>query len=351
VPEAISKPLITTIIPTYRRPKLLRRAIRSVLAQTYPHFQVCVYDNASRDETPSVVDEMARTDCRIKYYCHPENIGGLKNFIYGMEGVETPFFSMFSDDDVLLPDFYQTALAGFEKYPEAMLSVLVTIQTDDRGRVLGAPVRKWPPGLNRPPEGLLAMLRYGHPEWTSVLFRREVLEMVGGLDEETGGPADLDFELRAAARFPLVVTLQPGAIFVGHRGSDSNAAGFDWVWPGWLKMVRNLTEDERIPDEVRTLAGRVLTNRLKKRLFVNAGFGSLAQRNWPDALRAADVLSHHYRQNFRARLLRIATGVCRHLPLAYYLLRVSFTLRRSLRRLKSKQLPKEYTTFIPQLKL
>ncbi|MEK7713004.1 MAG: glycosyltransferase, partial [Nitrospirota bacterium] len=35
-------PLITTIIPTYRRPKLLRRAIKSALNQTYPHLQVCV---------------------------------------------------------------------------------------------------------------------------------------------------------------------------------------------------------------------------------------------------------------------------------------------------------------------
>jgi len=53
------EPLITTIIPTYRRPKLLRRAIKSVLGQTFPHFQVCVYDNASGDETPDVVAEIS----------------------------------------------------------------------------------------------------------------------------------------------------------------------------------------------------------------------------------------------------------------------------------------------------
>jgi len=41
------KPLIITIIPTYRRLKRLRRIIRSVLNQTYAHFQVCIYDNAS----------------------------------------------------------------------------------------------------------------------------------------------------------------------------------------------------------------------------------------------------------------------------------------------------------------
>ena len=52
------QPLITTVIPTYRRPALLAQAIRSVLTQTYPHFLVCVYDNASADETADVgVDE------------------------------------------------------------------------------------------------------------------------------------------------------------------------------------------------------------------------------------------------------------------------------------------------------
>lgn len=54
------KPMITTIIPTYRRPRLLRRAIRSVLNQTYPHFQVCVYDNASGDETATIVADNIR---------------------------------------------------------------------------------------------------------------------------------------------------------------------------------------------------------------------------------------------------------------------------------------------------
>ncbi len=53
-------PQITTVIPTYRRPKLLRRAIESVLAQTYPHLKVTVFDNASGDETPEVVAELAR---------------------------------------------------------------------------------------------------------------------------------------------------------------------------------------------------------------------------------------------------------------------------------------------------
>ena len=73
-------PQITTVIPTYRRPKLLRRAIESVLAQTYPHLTVTVFDNASGDETEEVVGELARRNPRVRYHCHPETIGASANF-------------------------------------------------------------------------------------------------------------------------------------------------------------------------------------------------------------------------------------------------------------------------------
>ncbi|MHB8654745.1 MAG: glycosyltransferase family 2 protein [Terriglobia bacterium] len=343
--------MITTIIPTYRRSLFLRRAIRSVLAQTYPYFQVCVYDNASGDDTAAVVKEFSKADPRVKYHCHSKNTGVMKNLAYGMEQVQTPFFSFLCDDDIVLPKFYEMALRGFEEYPDAIFSSTATIQSDNKGRISGVPTLNWRPGYYRPPDGLMAFLKYQHLDLPGILFRREVKEKVGPIDEGVGMAADLDFFMRTAARFPVVVSQTPGAVFIQHGSSISSSGGFGLLWPGWLKMVRNLTEDERIPDEVRTLAGRVLTNRLKKMLFVNAGFGSLAQRNWPDALRAADVLSHHYGQNFRARLLRIATSLCRHLPPAYYLVRASFTLRRSLKRFKSKRLPEEYKAFTPQLKL
>ena len=39
---------ITTVIPTYRRPQLLRRAVASALTQTYPQVRVSIHDNAFR---------------------------------------------------------------------------------------------------------------------------------------------------------------------------------------------------------------------------------------------------------------------------------------------------------------
>ena len=103
---------VTAVIPTYRRPELLQRAIRSVLAQTHRDVRVHVYDNASGDATEDVVRAIAASDARVTYHAQPSNIGATRNFQYGMRDVKTPYFSCLSDDDVLFPDFYATALAA-----------------------------------------------------------------------------------------------------------------------------------------------------------------------------------------------------------------------------------------------
>jgi len=343
--EAPIQPLITAVIPTYRRPKMLRRAIRSVLAQTYSHLQVCVYDDASGDETGSIVAEIAKADPRVRYFCHPKNIGWLKGFAYAIEHVDTPFFSLLGDDDLLLPRFFETALVGFERHREAMFSATASIWMDDQGHVLGVPVLRWEPGFYLPPEGLRTMLKRGHAEWPGILFRREILDKVGSLDEQAGGPADVDLLFRIAARFPFVISTQPGAIFVAHSLSITSGSRFDTAWPGWLKVIHNLAEDEHIPREVRTYAAQVLTERIKTRLFMNIGFGSAVRRNWEDSLNAAEVLRKHYHLGGQAFLLRASVRVCQRLRAAHSLMCLLYDLRNLCRRLRNRQLQREYGSY------
>jgi len=311
------KPLITTIIPTYRRPKFLQRAIKSVLNQTYPHFQVCVYDNASGDETRDVVAKLSQREPRIKYHCHSENIGALANVNYGLERVDTPFFSYLSDDDILLPKFYEIALEGFEKNPEAIFSSTLTLNSDDQDNIWwDSSSFNWIPGFYQPPEGLLAILKNGHPSWLGILFRREVIEKVGILDSEVGASADLDLELRTAAHLPFVISLKPGAIYVAHPLSSCRQQGFYHIWPGELKMIRNLTEDERIPADVRAYAGRVLTERFKKKLYF-IGCRSILRKNFEDTHRVSEFLRNHYHLNIKAFSLSTIAKVCNYFPVVH----------------------------------
>lgn len=312
-----SAPLISTLIPTYRRPKLLERAIRSALNQTYPHLQVWVYDNASGDETEATVRRLAEADPRVRYFCHPENVGVYRNFIHAMAHVETPYFSIVSDDDVLLPGLYETAMAGFREHPESIMSVSTTILMDDAGRVVGAPILDWEPGFYKPPEGLIAMLDKIHPDWAGIVFRREVMAEVGEADIETRPHFDLDFELRIAGRCAMTVSRDPGAIFVLHPNSVSGTSGLTERHAGWLKLIRNLTQDEHIPLAAREHARAVLTERTRRSLFLAHGLGAIARKRWQDNREAAHLLRVGYDRPLKAALLRLTGWCCENLPFAH----------------------------------
>jgi glycosyltransferase involved in cell wall biosynthesis len=308
VADLLTQPLITTIIPTYRRPHLLARAIRSVLAQTYPHFRLCIYDNASGDETASVVEQFVQSDRRVQYHCRTENIGLCRNFAEAAGHINTPFFSFLSDDDILLPGFYETALANFKKFPEIMMSATASINIDDDGEIVSVPLLKWGEGLYQPPEGMLSMIQKGHPDWTGVLFHRDLLDNIGVPDADLGPPFDLDFELRAAARFPMAVSLQPGALFVIHKRSAGILGGFDGLCPGWYRMSRKIMADETIASKVRTDAVGLL-NAAVKRMLLRSSLSLTASGDWLRADQAIGYLANYCR--ITPRLLKLLVKACR----------------------------------------
>ncbi len=341
--QAVPSPVISTLIPTFRRPALLERAIRSALGQTHQSVRVCVYDNASGDDTAEVVRRIAESDSRVVYSCNSSNIGAFANVMRAMSLVETPYFSILSDDDVLLPEFYATALEGFRKHPEAMMSVTATLQIDGKGRLVGAPILGWRAGLYAPPDGYLAMLNLGHPEWTSVLFRREVLMEAGTLDEDTGAPADLDYLLRIASRFPIVVSTNPGAIWV--TGVGYSATPHVSTGPGWLKMIRNQTQNDQLPPDARRQAELVLTKRLTDRIFITNGFYAIVERRWEDARVAARTLGTDHGLSMRASILRLAIWVCERLPLAHHGVVAFCEARRIYVQSRRSQLEKDFGSY------
>ena len=115
---------VTALIVTYRRPKFLKRAIQSVIDQSYSNIQISVFDDASGDETKSIVEALSKKDERISYYCHKENIGQFANFRYAFESVETPYFSILSDDDCISEDLYKNAVDVLDNNPNVMFVIL-----------------------------------------------------------------------------------------------------------------------------------------------------------------------------------------------------------------------------------
>ncbi len=215
--DSRTAPVVTAIIPTFRRAALLKRAVLSVLAQTRRELLVLVCDNASDDETGDVVAELARHDPRVIYHRHPKNMGAQFNFQYGLDAVTTEMFSFLSDDDLLFPDFYRRAVRSLEGEPDAGFYASQTVLYDvNRGTHRLRPAKHWRPGRHE--AGRSARLMLEHPfVWTSCVFRTPVRDAVGAIVPVPMG--DVLFTVKAASAFPFVADLRVGALY---SETDSN---------------------------------------------------------------------------------------------------------------------------------
>ncbi len=306
-------PMITTVIPTYRRPHLLRRAIKSALAQTYPYLQVCVYDNASGDETAAVVAELAREDPRVIYHCHPENIGLTANFTYGMEQIDTPFFSALSDDDYFLPTFYETVMAGFDAYPDAICSGGGTVVVTERGSVVRSSSAE---GYFIPPDGLLARMSGKYPHLSGYVFRREVIEQVGVMDSKLFY-ADIDYEVRVFSRFPHVISQKPGVIIVLHGQQATKWRQVDVVLQGYSTLHDRFQDNSALPPAVRASSEKMLTRVLGNVMFLNMGLPALYDGDFAGAHRAAAALRTPFHKHGKALMLDLLASLCQRISIVH----------------------------------
>lgn len=92
---------ISVIIPLYNKGALVKRAIDSVLSQTYQEFEIIVLDDGSKDDSAQYVKEY--TDDRVKYY-YKENGGVSSARNYGIEKSTNDWIVFLDADDELLPN-------------------------------------------------------------------------------------------------------------------------------------------------------------------------------------------------------------------------------------------------------
>jgi glycosyltransferase involved in cell wall biosynthesis len=107
---------------TYRRPRLLRRALASLLAQTFADWTCELHNDAPGDDGPRVLlQELAGGDPRFTYHAHERNWGAVVTFNHAYAGNREPYAALLEDDNWWEPDFLATALSALEARPEAAL--------------------------------------------------------------------------------------------------------------------------------------------------------------------------------------------------------------------------------------
>lgn len=101
----MDKPLVSIIIPTFNRSKLLKNTLMSIQNQTYENWECLIIDDGSSDNTKDVVSTFAKADTRISFYNRPINVPKGANACrnYGVSKSKGSYINWFDSDDLMMP--------------------------------------------------------------------------------------------------------------------------------------------------------------------------------------------------------------------------------------------------------
>jgi glycosyltransferase involved in cell wall biosynthesis len=237
-------PRVSVIIPTFNRSRFLRQAIASVLAQTFPDFEVLVVDDGSSDNTAAVV--AAIDDPRI-IYIHQENAGRSAARNWGLAQTRGEYIALLDDDDLYLPNKLAVQVAYMDNHVEIGLVGGGTQIIATEGSLL----RIWESWKDQPQLSLPACL-YACPLLTcSVLFRRQWLDAIDHwFDPSMDHAEDTDFWVRLlVADCRMAWTPDIVSAYRWHLGNSQQDA--ESYYRGYLMLLDKLYARDDLPAAVR----------------------------------------------------------------------------------------------------
>lgn len=103
-------PLVSIVMPVYNSAPFICSSIRSVLAQTCKNWELLIVDDASVDETVSVIEEFSSKDPRIKLFQNSINRGAGAARNIAIEEARGDFIAFLDADDLWLPEKLEVQL-------------------------------------------------------------------------------------------------------------------------------------------------------------------------------------------------------------------------------------------------
>ena len=191
-------------------------------------FEVVVVDNGSEDGSPEmVVREFSQTPAfKLKLIQNRENRGFCAGNNQGFAASDSEFVALLNNDAEAEPEWLGALVGVFEGRPEIGMAASKILVYEDPQRIDKVGHLIYPDGQNRGRgTGELDDGRYDHveeilwPDGCAAMYRREMLDQVGGFDEDFFAYAD-DAELGLRARIAGWTCLYvPTAVVRHHRGA------------------------------------------------------------------------------------------------------------------------------------
>lgn len=232
----MTRPLVSVVLPTFNGARFIREAIDSLVVQTYTHWELVLVDDASTDGTPEILAGYARADPRITVVRNERNLRLPQSLNKGFSLSRGALLTWTSDDNLYRPSALEIMVGALEARPD--VGMVYTDYTDIAED--GSPIR---PVLTKDARYLTC----GNCIVGSFMYRREVMETIGGYDHRAELVEDWDYWIRVAKSFVLLRLPSDVYLYRCHPSSLSSTRQAD-VSRAYEQLMNRHLRDPRLFD-------------------------------------------------------------------------------------------------------
>ncbi len=173
----MKKHCFTVILPLRNGGEYLKECVQSVLAQTYPNFELAILENCSGDGSHEWLQNLQ--DSRIKIYPSDDSLDIEKNWSRALSIPRQEYMTFIGHDDKLTPNFLQVLNELINSQPDASLYQTHYQSIDQNGNAFGS-VEKIPDQENAS-ELLRAFLTFQRKSYSGFAMSSAHYDQVGGI--------------------------------------------------------------------------------------------------------------------------------------------------------------------------
>ena len=130
----MSNEIVSVIMCTYNGALYVEEQLDSILEQTYPALEIIIADDASTDETWSILQSYAERDQRIRIFRNEKNVGFNVNFSQACEKASGDFIAIADQDDIWEPQKIAILVQKIKESRETMLVHCISARFEEKGK-------------------------------------------------------------------------------------------------------------------------------------------------------------------------------------------------------------------------
>lgn len=163
--------LVSVIMPSYNSGMFITETINSIRNQTYQNWEIIIVDDCSTDNTRMIINELMKTDSRIRYYRLEKNCGAAVARNTALRMAQGRWIAFLDSDDLWLPKKLEHQLAFMEEH-DYSFSYHNYTECDKNGKP-GTILISGPNKISR-----MGMMAFCWPGCLTVIYNRDAVGLI-----------------------------------------------------------------------------------------------------------------------------------------------------------------------------